>query len=403
MKKFTQLTLIIISFTLISACSLGPKRIASNYSQYNEAIRKTTDEQLLLNIVRLRYQQSPVFLQIDSISSNYSTGINLGGALTQSSASENLASGSTSGNYTESPTITYSIPESEALFGKMLAPLGADQISFLSQIGTPDATFRIAVRRINGMPNVINSSSGLIKPNGYDDFIETLALTQKLIQTGQVDLSFGSIPIPVSPAIDELDAEGITSGLNPGNIEFIETPEGKYIANEVQKVAYLRFSPYSVGSKEADRLRFLLRLDPKRYNFEIMNAMDTREEKDRMRGNQLAAALDPKMQFSQISLENRSMMEVLYFASKSIAVPQEHINSGITIDGLNPMPDLLVVNSSKVKPMNAAVRVFYEGHWFYIAANERRSKWTLNILNAMLASTAGNIPGGKPILTLPVN
>jgi hypothetical protein len=51
--------------------------------RYNEVIRDTNDEQLLMNIVRLRYADSPVFIDLPSITSQFEVsgrGNYLGGA-----------------------------------------------------------------------------------------------------------------------------------------------------------------------------------------------------------------------------------------------------------------------------------------------------------------------------------
>ena len=95
---------------------------------------------------------------------------------------------------------------------------------------------------------------------------------------GWPDLSFGSIPVPVSPPISNLDGEGIAKAWK-GGLEFIRAPDGKYVANAFRKVVYLRFTPASDTSPDVQRLRALLRLTADRYNFEFMNAMDTWEEK----------------------------------------------------------------------------------------------------------------------------
>ncbi len=50
---------------------LGPKAIRSTRLRYNDVIHDTNDEQLLLNIVRLRYADSPIFIDLPSITSQF--------------------------------------------------------------------------------------------------------------------------------------------------------------------------------------------------------------------------------------------------------------------------------------------------------------------------------------------
>ena len=53
-----------------SGC-LGPKAIQYTRLRYNEVMRDTNDQQLLLNIIRLRYADSPVFIDLPSITSQF--------------------------------------------------------------------------------------------------------------------------------------------------------------------------------------------------------------------------------------------------------------------------------------------------------------------------------------------
>ncbi|HEY0135192.1 MAG TPA: hypothetical protein VGB85_13985, partial [Nannocystis sp.] len=46
-----------------AACqSVGPRSLQYGRGQYNVAIQRTNGEQLLLNLVRLRYRDAPLFL-----------------------------------------------------------------------------------------------------------------------------------------------------------------------------------------------------------------------------------------------------------------------------------------------------------------------------------------------------
>src|SRR5215471_15730058 len=53
---------------LLAGCaSIGPEALQQNRLQYNEAVKTTSEEQLLLNIVRLRYTDTPSSLAVSSI------------------------------------------------------------------------------------------------------------------------------------------------------------------------------------------------------------------------------------------------------------------------------------------------------------------------------------------------
>ena len=57
----------LIACTFASGCALGPRTIEQSRLQYNEAVKTTSEQQLLLNIVRLRYTDVPSSLALSSI------------------------------------------------------------------------------------------------------------------------------------------------------------------------------------------------------------------------------------------------------------------------------------------------------------------------------------------------
>src|SRR5262245_62849651 len=63
--------LAILSAILAAGGCVGPKAVRLTRMKYNEAFRATNDEQLLTNIVRLRYADSPVFIDLPNITSQF--------------------------------------------------------------------------------------------------------------------------------------------------------------------------------------------------------------------------------------------------------------------------------------------------------------------------------------------
>ena len=64
--------LLVLSVASGSAChSMGPRTIEGARFDYNDAIIKSFDHQMLLNLVRLRYQDSIFFLDLSSVVASY--------------------------------------------------------------------------------------------------------------------------------------------------------------------------------------------------------------------------------------------------------------------------------------------------------------------------------------------
>ena len=71
--------IVILTAMMLGACSqMGPQALIAGRPQYNIAVQQTEAEQLLLNIVRNRYNDTILFLDITSISSGFSRGMNTG-------------------------------------------------------------------------------------------------------------------------------------------------------------------------------------------------------------------------------------------------------------------------------------------------------------------------------------
>ena len=106
-RSFPLFVLILAAWAGISGC-LGPKAVRYTRLRYNEVVRDTNDEQLLINIVRLRYADSPVFIDLPNITSQFEMaggGNYLGGYGNQTNAPASLGFGSMS--LRDTPTLSY--------------------------------------------------------------------------------------------------------------------------------------------------------------------------------------------------------------------------------------------------------------------------------------------------------
>src|SRR5512137_1275386 len=73
----------------LSGCQhLGPSTVAVDRFDYSTAIAESWKQQTLLNIVKLRYMDLPVFVDVSSIVSGYSmqTGVNVNGTISSDRA-----------------------------------------------------------------------------------------------------------------------------------------------------------------------------------------------------------------------------------------------------------------------------------------------------------------------------
>src|SRR5262249_56559964 len=86
--------ILLLSGLLTSDCTtgLGPKAVRSERPDYNKQIVRSADAEMLLNIVRLRYNDTPLFLELGGVVAQYSYDASLTAAGQISGSGPNSAS-----------------------------------------------------------------------------------------------------------------------------------------------------------------------------------------------------------------------------------------------------------------------------------------------------------------------
>ena len=406
MKMHPVLQRILVSILLFSAlltgCAVGPGSLHRDHPRYTQALRNIQDEHRLMNLVRLRYMETPVFLQVTSINTTYNVGVDTSLSAGGTSGAGATGGAGVGGSYGETPTFTYSLPASAEFFGRMVAPLSAEQLGPLAMSGA-GGFFRLGLRRINRLENVSSFTGWTAeKPDSYAEFEEALNLIEALERAGLIDFTYNMTTTQISSPFDELgEHSSIPEAFHSGLI-LVKDEDDQWVARSVKMVPFLRFAGSSASDPRALRLRELLSLDRERYSFPIVDVDFSSTERNRIVNDQPAAAFDPEATFREIVIVNRSMYEILGIASRSVQVPDQHLQAGLATPDEDVLGDLLSIRSSESKPKNPAIAVQHKGTWFYVAANDLNSKATFLRLNALFEVTAGRVAGTDPILTIPV-
>ena len=405
----------LLVMSLLAGCTIGPAVYESSFTQYNDAVRKTMDEQMLANLVRMRYYESPMFLQVASLNTTFSVGANAGATASSVSGGDDTLGASIGGSYSETPTISFSMPESEKYYGRLLAPLSAAQVTSLVLAGfDSELVFRTAVRGMNGIQNLnaeFEPSSQV--PESHANFREALTLIKKLRAERMVDLELGgketawSSPVKLSATSDlsQVLLLAAASYAMSNDAEIVGYPDGTWQTHRYEKHMALRFAPASKDSHDAQRLKELLALKPEHYNFSIVEAELVNAEKARGVLGQSPGALDPSVIWDEIGLRGRSMLEIMQVASKEVQVPEDDTKlsaAGIDQESSTDAADWLTIKTSESAPSNNSLKIQYRDHWFYIDDADLTSRRTFAMLSALFAVVGGTVPGAHPVLTLPV-
>jgi hypothetical protein len=115
---------------------VGPASIKGSRLRYNEAYRQTNDEEILLKIVRLRYGDSPVFIDLPNITSQFqasATGGGTGGFDGAGPGRTNLGTGELF--LKDAPTPSYTPRSGQQIGKRLMAPLALELVRSISPGG----------------------------------------------------------------------------------------------------------------------------------------------------------------------------------------------------------------------------------------------------------------------------
>lgn len=355
-KGFTRGVSIIIMIMLSGCANLGAKAIKGTQISYNMAIQNTSDQQLLLNLARMRYRDTPLFMEVSSVSAQlrFEVGANASATL-QPGADEHGLGGSV--QYTETPTISYTPLQGDDFVKRLLTPIAIEKLVLLSNSGwSVERIMRVCVQRLDDLRNALRASGPT--PSAapeYKEFNELARLLRELQLQNALELT--------------------------------------YQDSNKRIVPVLLFDIQAADAQTLRRTKDLLKI--KQQNNAV--ALTSRKEDD----------------FKEsITINTRSLLGVLFYLSQAIDIPDDHKNLGMVTTTLasdgTPFvwPDvtkgLFHVKSSTTRPKSASTTVFFREHWFYIDDTDLTSKSTFAFLSQLFALQAGSAESVKPVLTLPI-
>ena len=390
----------------VSGC-LGPKAVRYTRLRYNEVVRDTNDEQLLINIVRLRYADSPVFIDLPNITSQFEVaggGNYLGGYGNQTNAPASLGFGNMS--LRDTPTLSYHPREGREIAKALLTPLSADLFIVVNGGANLEQLLLFSINDINDVSNAYRATTLLPRvPDDNATFVRGIRLLASLRDRDGTELAFGtadesddaSDPMSKSTvkARDLLDAarDGYVYRADPKQ-------EVKLLKRE--KGLYLKIRQPFVDSPEMQEIARIFHLTPGLSKYRIRSELM----------EEVNQKLPKPLENDTIYMNLRSVLQIMTFLSRGVCVPDEHVISGtapVTLDQNGQPYDWthvtagnFLVHVQKHRPRDSEVAVPYRGYWFYIAENDVNSRATLAILEMVFAlQESADKPGG-PLLTLPI-
>jgi hypothetical protein len=405
-RPFQQLLVLIAASAGLTGC-VGPNAVRYTRLRYNEVVRDTNDQQLLLNIVRLRYADSPIFIDLPNITSQFEVagrGNYLGGYGNQTPGRASLGFGELS--LRDTPTLSYHPREGREIAKAMLTPLASDLFILVNSGANLEQLLLLSVNDINDVPNAPRATT--LVPRVPDDnalCLRGIRLAATLRERDATELAFGtdeetegiSEPIPK----DAVEGRDLLNAAHDGYV-YRTHGAGQVALLKRERGLYLRIRPAHVNSPEMLELARIFGLTPGLSKYRIKSELT--EEADQKLPGPLGG--------DTLYMNMRSVLEIMTFLSKGVCVPAEHVQSGVapkTMDADGQPFDWtritagnFYVHAQKHRPRACEVAVHYRGYWFYIAPDDVNSRAILTLIEIMFALQESDGRSVGPLLTLPI-
>ncbi|MCJ8499742.1 hypothetical protein [Desulfatitalea alkaliphila] len=310
---------------------------------YNASITESWKQQLLLNIVKIRYVEPLFFVDVGDIVAAYSleTGANVGFSgsmfgLSGTGDTSRLELG-ISGKYTDRPTITYRPLTGTAFRKGVVSPIPVRNILLGLNSGiSAEFLFEMSVRGINGLRNEAHL------PGAH---LPVQSAFQRVVQ--------------IISRLQMLDAVRVTS---------------RSLQSDEPPILVLALggwhSSYETNALVRE-LQDLLGLDPALNEYVLTAGHPVRKD-------------------NVIALQTFSLMQMLAAVAARIQIPEPDLVKGRAIPGASQHPETagmgaVAVKSSSTRPDQAFVSVRYRDHWFWVDDSDLGTKRVFSFI--MLAFT----------------
>jgi len=342
---------------LLSGCAVvGPRAINSGRLAYNESISKTNEQQMLMEVLRGRYEERGSLLAVSSVTANVRVVTTVGlqaGAGNDSSYAGNLVPLSAGAVYEENPTISYTPVAGEKYLRQVMSPVPVPTIAQMAtSLQNPQPYLIALISSINGIYN-----PEFTRPGDPPDerFAQVVAIMSELI------------------AVHRL--HWVRESTGDGELSILLDHTDPAQESRIRELLSLLGLPPPAPDAKSTVVPVALALDGRKTG--------------------------------TIGVTTRSVFKLIEVLSAAVDVPPSHISQGMALE--YPPPGLvgqkLRIHRSETRPEQASVAVRYRDHWYFVDDRDLETKRFFKMVGAIWSSNMAEASSGAraPMLTVPVS
>jgi hypothetical protein len=355
----TRIACALLAIAVCACSSIGPATLPRDRIDYTTAIGESWKQQTLLNIVKLRYGDFPVFLDVAQVVAGYTIATTFGAGFNAANNNNSMVGAFTVGGslnaqgaFTDRPTLIYAPLTGTNFLKKLMTPIPPGSVLFTLQSGyAADLVMPIAIDSINGINN--ESRRGMARA-ADPRFLRLVQLIRDQQLAGAIQVR-------------------------------IEQEKG---APALDLISFAPSKDPQVATQRRE-IRSILGLKPDLHELKVYYGGYSGKD-------------------DEMDMMTRSMLQIMLELSTVVRVPASDVTEnkaapGLVVDqaGGTQAPPALKILSGTEPPSDAFVAVQYQGRWFWIANTDIRSKFSFDFVMLLfsLSDVGSKVP--PPVLTIP--
>lgn len=343
---------LLVGVLLTTGCaSVGPKTITRDHFNYDAAIGRTAKQELLSNIVGMRYSESPVFLTVSSVINQYALEgeVSVSGGINNSFIGEDAFVLGGAARWSDRPTITYTPLSGKEFATNLLTPISVEGLFGMLQAGwPPELAFQLTILAINGLENA--DARPHARRTASPAYAELVEIWTRMRRERVIGVRIGE-----------------------------KENKGKVV------LFFRQVRATEALQRDFDRFRELLGLDPESSQFRVV------------------PGLIPSVP-NEIAVLTASIFDIIGNLAWRFEAPPEHIQEGRTLAAFknegSALDPLIRVQYASERPEGAYTAIRNRDYWFYVDDRDMASKRTFGFLQILLSLAETGEGGRGPLVAI---